>query len=102
MPRNPRPHRQISPPANISPERIAMLKLKPALAALLLLGIAAPLAAQPAPAPAAQAGGASLTLAFTGIERPTGAIMIALFDSDAGWTGNRPVRTAMVSASGAN
>ncbi len=78
-----------------------MLKLKPILAALLLLGTAAPLAAQPAPAPATQAGGASLTLAFTGIERPTGAIMIALFDSEAGWTGNRPVRTAMAPVSGA-
>ncbi|HTU11168.1 MAG TPA: DUF2141 domain-containing protein [Allosphingosinicella sp.] len=78
-----------------------MLKLKPVLAALLLLGTAAPVAAQPAP-PAAAPDGAQLTLAFSGIERPTGAIMIALFDSEAGWTGNRPVRTAMVPVSGAS
>ena len=51
---------------------------------------------------AAAPGGASLTLAFTGIERPTGALMIALFDSEAGWTGSRPVRTAMVPISGAS
>ena len=78
-----------------------MLKFKPAFAALLLLGTATPVAAQPAAAPAATAGGASLTLSFTGIERPTGAIMIALFDDEAGWNANRPVRTAMVAVSGA-
>jgi uncharacterized protein (DUF2141 family) len=77
-----------------------MLNFKPALAALLLLGTAAPLAAQAPATPAPAAGTASLTLAFNGIERPSGAIMIALFDSEAGWTANRPVRTLMVPVSG--
>lgn len=79
-----------------------MLKFKPAFAALLLIGGAAPVAAaaQPAPAPATTQGPASLILSFTGIERPTGAIMIALFDSEEGWRANRPVRTAMAPVGG--
>jgi uncharacterized protein (DUF2141 family) len=77
-----------------------MMKFSPALALLLLAG-AAPLAAQPAPAAPATAANAGLTIAFTGIERQTGALMIALFDSEAGWTGNRPVRAVRVDVSGA-
>lgn len=82
-----------------------MPKFGPAFAALLLLA-AAPLAAQPAaPAPTVAgtvAGNASLTLAFTGIEQPAGAVMIALFDSEEGWAANRPVRTAMARVDGAS
>lgn len=76
-----------------------MPKFRPAFAALLLLA-AVPAAAQPGATPGAAQGQASLTLAFTGIERPTGAILVALFDSEAGWTANRPVRTLMVPVSG--
>jgi uncharacterized protein (DUF2141 family) len=77
-----------------------MIKLT---AAALLLLSAAPLPAfaQAPAAPASAQASASLTLAFAGIERPTGAIMIALFDSEEGWRTNRPVRTAMVPVGGA-
>jgi uncharacterized protein (DUF2141 family) len=77
-----------------------MIKLT---AAALLLMSAAPLPAlaQAPAAPATAQAPASLTLAFTGIERPTGAIMVALFDSEEGWRTNRPVRTAMAPVGGA-
>jgi uncharacterized protein (DUF2141 family) len=77
-----------------------MIKLT---AAALLLLSAAPLPAfaQAPAAPAIAQASASLTLAFAGIERPTGAIMIALFDSEEGWRTNHPVRTAMAPVGGA-
>ncbi len=68
-----------------------MHKFAAALAAF-CLSAAAPLAAQER---------ADLVIAFTGIERPSGAIMVALFDSEAGWGADRPVRTAMARVSGA-
>ncbi|HYI47135.1 MAG TPA: DUF2141 domain-containing protein [Allosphingosinicella sp.] len=80
-----------------------MPNLTQVLAAAFLAG-AAPLAAQPpAPAPSpATAAPASLTLAFTGIARPEGFVMVALFDSEAGWRENRPVRTVRAAVAGAS
>ncbi|WP_310497626.1 DUF2141 domain-containing protein [Sandarakinorhabdus sp.] len=56
--------------------------------------------AMPAPA-AAQQPTSTLTITFDGIAAPTGAIMIALFDSEAAHDkGGKPVRGGMVSITG--
>jgi uncharacterized protein (DUF2141 family) len=43
-------------------------------------------------AAAASAPAAKLEIAFTGIEAPTGAIMVALFDSEASYNDGKPIR----------
>lgn len=55
--------------------------------------------ALPAAAKPPEATG-TLTLAFKGIERHQGAIMVALYD-ETGWAGGKPVRVAMADASAA-
>lgn len=68
-----------------------MIRFACAAAAALVLAAAAPALAQSA--------GATVTLAFeTG--RPEGQVRVALFDSEAGWTADRPVGGAVVDASG--
>ena len=49
-------------------------------------------ATTPTPAPA------SLSLAYTGITATKGNIMIALFDSEAAYQGDKPIRAIMVAA----
>ncbi|WP_295638663.1 DUF2141 domain-containing protein [Novosphingobium sp.] len=59
---------------------------------------AAPVAAT---APAQAQLTAQLTIAFTGIATPTGAILLSVYDSEATFDGGgKPVRTAMVPATG--
>ncbi len=47
-------------------------------------------------AAAASAPAAKIEIAFTGIEAPTGAIMVALFDSEASYNGGKPIRATLV------
>jgi uncharacterized protein (DUF2141 family) len=60
--------------------------------------------AQQAPAaPAEEARGSlTLTVHYTGIETQEGAIMVALFDSEAAFNGGAPVRVAMIPANAAS
>ncbi len=65
-----------------------------------LMGSAASTAA--APAATIAVSPAALTISFTGLESKTGAIMVALFDSETAFDANgKPVREAMVPAEGA-
>ena len=71
-----------------------------AAALLTLLPITAAIA-QPA-APIAVEAKAMLTVAFTGLASPTGAILLSVFDSEAAFDkGGKPVREAMIQANGA-
>lgn len=71
-----------------------MTHLKATFAAVILIGTALGSAAQ-AGAPAAD-----LTISFTGIEEQQGAVLGAVFDSEAAYNGGgKPVRTIMVAAS---
>lgn len=68
---------------------------------LLSLGLAAPaLAGQQPPAAPAKAEGTALDLVFVGITAPTGAIMAAVFDSEAAYSGGQPVRAVRIPVSG--
>jgi uncharacterized protein (DUF2141 family) len=53
--------------------------------------------APPAPTEASQ-GNVTLTVTYTGIATQEGAIMVALFDSEAAFNGGAPLRVAMVPA----
>jgi uncharacterized protein (DUF2141 family) len=82
------------------------MKTRTAAIACLCLAGAMPATAQTAPAtpaapaaPAAQ-GQSTLVIAFSGIERPGGSIMVALFDGEAGWQSGPPLRAALVPISG--
>ncbi len=55
----------------------------------------------PALAAAAASEPAKVDIAFTGIEAPKGAIMVAVFDSEESYNGGKPVRGAMVPVSSA-
>lgn len=44
---------------------------------------------------------AALTINFENIEEPKGAIMLAIFDTEASYNGGKPVRAMMVPVSGA-
>jgi uncharacterized protein (DUF2141 family) len=70
-------------------------------AALPVMAYAQPNAA-PAPAASAPAAGtASLTITFTGITEKSGAIMGAIFDTEAGYDGKAaPVRAIMIPVTG--
>ena len=69
------------------------------LAVILSIATLSPFAAAPALAqsPAAVAG-ARLTVTFTGLKSTQGALMVALFDSDAAYSGGQPVRAAKLAA----
>ncbi len=54
----------------------------------------------PAIAAAAASEPAKVEVGFTGIELPQGAIMVALFDSEAGYDGEKALRVGMVKVSG--
>ena len=56
-----------------------------------------PAAAQPA----AESAQASLTVTFTGLTSASGAVMVALYDSEASYTGGKPLQAARVAADGA-
>jgi uncharacterized protein (DUF2141 family) len=79
-----------------------------ATAAIALIASAAaytvPAFAQAAPAEAAAtpAGPLTLTVTYTGIETQEGAIMVALFDSEAAFNGGAPVRVTMIPANAAS
>jgi uncharacterized protein (DUF2141 family) len=51
--------------------------------------------------PAAEASAASLTVTFTGLKSSDGALMVALFDSEAGYKGGQSVGAVRIGASGA-
>ncbi len=51
---------------------------------------------------AANPSAAKLEVTFTGIEAPTGAIMVALFDSETSYNSGKPVRATMVPVNKAN
>ncbi len=55
------------------------------------------------PALAAASGSepAKMIVALTGIEAPTGTVMIAVFDSEAAYNGGKPIRAAAVPVSAA-
>lgn len=76
-----------------------MKTLVTAIACLCLAG-AVPATAQNAPAAPAAEGSSSLVISFSGIERPGGSIVVALFDGEAGWRSGPPVRTALVPVNG--
>ena len=76
-----------------------------AAAVAALAASSAAFAQQPVPAaPAAPVeagrGNATLMLSYTGVEAREGAIMVALFDSEAAFNGGAPVRVAAIPASG--
>jgi uncharacterized protein (DUF2141 family) len=79
-----------------------------ATAAVALIASAAaytvPAIAQAAPAErsATPAGTLMLTVAYSGIETQEGAIMVALFDSEAAFNGGAPVRVTMIPANAAS
>jgi uncharacterized protein (DUF2141 family) len=62
------------------------------LTAAALLGLSAIAAAQTA------APTADLTLSYAGVTDHRGAVMVALFDSEAAYNGGAPVRVAMITA----
>ncbi len=60
-----------------------------------------PQAAAPAEAAATQAPAAgSLTVTFSGIKTPTGAVMLALYDSQAAYDSGKATRREMIQATG--
>ena len=87
------------PQANLPLRLLAAFTL--AAAAL----IAQPLLAQAQDAPASEASqnaaqSASLTVTFTGIKSPTGAVMVGVYDSQAGYDGGKAVRQVMITVDG--
>ena len=74
-----------------------MIKCQTATTFLFAFALAGSCLAQPVNAPAATTNApasavSALTIAFTGIKDPTGVIMISLFDSQAGYDADKPVR----------
>lgn len=67
-----------------------------------VFGSAAFAQAAPTEAPAAPANAVSLTVSYTGLETQDGAIMVALYDSEAAFNGGAPVRVAMIRANAAD
>ena len=57
-------------------------------------------AAPAAEAPQETTQTASLTLTFTGIKSPTGAVMVGLYDSQAAYEGGKAVRQVMIMVDG--
>ena len=72
------------------------------IATLSQVGGAAPAQAQPAAQMTAETTvAASLTVSFTGLTSTSGALMMALFDSEGAYSGGQPVRAVRIAASGA-
>lgn len=76
------------------------MKIFAAAIACLCLAGTMPATAQTAPAAPVAQGSSSLVIAFSGIERQGGSIVVALFDGEAGWRSGPPLRTALVPVSG--
>ena len=74
----------------------------PILLSIAALMMSSPIAAlAQAAAPAAEAPqGASLTLTFSGIKTPTGALMVAVYDSQAGYESGKAARQEMIAVTG--
>jgi uncharacterized protein (DUF2141 family) len=73
------------------------------LAAILSIAtLSQALAAPPSIAqPAAVSGAANLTVTFTGLKSTNGALMVALYDSEAAYSGGQPVQAVRIAANGA-
>ena len=51
--------------------------------------------------PAVESSAASVTVTFTGLKSPGGALMVALFDSEAAYSGGQPARAVRIAADSA-